>query len=261
MNKRREELIRSLADESGWIRITQEAAAACIGVSKRTYIRWIEEAKRADLIVETSTNGRQFLLSRKSEENQEFTDNVDNVDNVDMSEKSEQYQEVPNNVDNEGIQNVANVDKNTPDSRVLSFPLTNVREKNYINPRAREPGLIAAQSSSSSSSVIDYFLSVFPLRGFMVPTGVANVLARAEERYSKQVVFEAIDEIAMANGSRRMPNAAQLYGFCQKIIARQNQKTQEQSRPYDSPFVLASAPSVDREEARKIFEKAMKEFE
>ena len=83
MNKRREELIRSLADESGWIRITQEAAAACIGVSKRTYIRWIEEAKRADLIVETSTNGRQFLLSRKSEENQEFTDNVDNVDNVD----------------------------------------------------------------------------------------------------------------------------------------------------------------------------------
>lgn len=261
MDRRKEELIRSLLDESGWIRITQEAAAASIGVSKRTYIRWIEEAKKAGLIVETSTNGRQFRLSEKAEQNQGLPDNVANVDNVDMPEKSEQNQRVPDNVDNEGIQNVANVDKNTPDSRVLSFPFTKVKEKNYINPRAREPGLIAAQSSSSSSSVIDYFLSVFPLRGFMVPTGVANVLARAEERYSKQIVLEAIDEIAMANGSRRMPNAAQLYGFCQKILARQNQKTLEQSRPYDSPFVPSSAPSVDREEARKLFEKAMKEFE
>ena len=261
MNKRREELIRSLVDEGGWIRVTQEAASASIGVSKRTYIRWIEEAKKAGLIVETSTNGRQFRLSEKVEQNQGVPDNVDNVDNVDMSEKSEQYQEVPNNVDNEGIQNVANVDKNTSNSRVLSFPFSKLKEKNYINPHAREPGLIAAQSSSSSSSVIDYFLSVFPLRGFMVPTGIANVLARAEERYSKQIVLEAIDEIAMANGSRRMPNAAQLYGFCQKILARQNQKTQEQSRPYDSQFVPSSAPSVDREEARKIFEKAMKEFE
>ena len=261
MNKKREELLRSLVDEGGWIRITQEAAAASIGVSKRTYIRWCDEAKRAGLIAETSTNGREFRLSEKDEQNQEVPDNVDNVANVDTLEKDEQNQEVPDNVANVDIKNVVNVDKTTSNSRVLSFPLTNVREKNYINPHAREPGLIAAQTSSSSSSVIDYFLSVFPLRGFMVPTGVANVLARAEERFSKQIVLEAIDEIAMANGSRRMPNAAQLYGFCQKILARQDQKMQEQSRPYDSPFVPSSAPSVDREEARKIFERAMKEFE
>ena len=64
----------------------------------------------------------------------------------------------------------------------------------------------------------------------------------------------------MANGTRRTPNAAQLYGFCERIQTRQNQN--KETRPYSNPIpVTPELSEADRKAALRIFEEAIKGFE